>query len=52
MSVNSALGGGEDEQGTMEVESCKGHVEMVRSPTVSATTTATTTPSIVAPIAK
>jgi len=52
MSVNSALGGGEDEQGTMEVESCKGDVEMVLPPTVTATTTTTTTTSIAAPIAK
>ena len=52
MSVNSALGGGEDEQGTMEVESCKVDVEMVRPPIVTATTTATTTTSIAAPIAK
>jgi hypothetical protein len=52
MSVNSALGGGEDEQGT--TESCKGDVEMVRPPTATATATATatTTTSIAAPIAK
>jgi hypothetical protein len=52
MSVNSALGGGEDEQGTTEEESCKGDVEMVRPPTTTATTTTTTTTSIAAPIAK
>jgi len=48
MSVNSALGGGEDEQGTMEVESCKADAEIIRPPTA----TATTTMSIVALIAK
>jgi hypothetical protein len=31
------VGGGEDEQGTTEVESCKGDVEMVRPPTATAT---------------
>jgi hypothetical protein len=46
MSVNSPLGGGEDEQGTMDVDSCKGDVEMV-----PLTVTATTTTSITAPIA-
>jgi hypothetical protein len=52
MSVNSALGGGEDEQGP--VESCEGDVEMVRPPILAATATATatTTTSITAPIAK
>jgi len=52
ISVNSALGVGEDERGAMEVVNCKGHVEMVRPPTVSATTTATTTTCIITPIAK
>ena len=47
MSVNSPLGGGEDEQGTMDVDSCKGDVEMV-----PLTVTVTTTTSITAPIAR
>ena len=54
MSVNSALGGGKDEQGPMEVESCEGDVEMVRPPILAATVTPTapTTTSIAASIAK
>ena len=56
-SVNEGLGGGEDEQGrVMEVESnverCKADVQMVYPSTATATTTATTSPSIATPIAK
>ena len=61
MSVNSALGVGEDDQGAMEaessnVESCKTDVEIVPPPTVTGTTTTTTTTTtittITAPVAK
>ena len=44
------LGGGEDEQGMMRAESCKGDVEMVHPATM--TTTATATASMAAPIEK
>jgi len=65
MSVNSALGVGEDDQGAMEVESsnvenCKADVEIVPPPTVTVTTTTMTTTTtttttittIAAPVAK
>ena len=59
MSVNSVLGGGEDEQSAvMEVEenvqSCKADVEEFRPPpaTTPSTTTTTTTAAIATPVAK
>jgi hypothetical protein len=57
MSVNSALGVWEEEQGAMEVESSnvessKPDVEMVRPSTATATTTTATTTTIATPVAE